>query len=62
MIGEWLKQLWAEAAHGSLTQTPCEACGQPSQVHILATRRDGEMKELHVCHDHALDPGPLLDW
>ena len=40
----------------------CDACPKPAEVHIVATRRDGESKAVYACKGHMLDPGPLLDW
>jgi len=40
----------------------CAACSRRAEVHIIATRYDGECKTVRMCKSHMLDPGPLLDW
>jgi len=57
-----LAEIWGKAAVDMMQGTNCEACDQPATVHMLVTRHDREMKELLVCKEHLLDPGPLLDW
>src|SRR5215831_1251560 len=48
---------------GASGRRTCDACPQPAEVHMLATRAlTEETKEIFVCKAHMLDPGPLLDW
>lgn len=63
MFSEFLSEAWIKAARELLAGELCQGnCGNPAEVHVLATRGDGEMRELIVCKEHLLDPGPLLDW
>jgi hypothetical protein len=62
MSAETFMNLWKRTAIEMIDTSSCMACDKPSEVHMLATRADGEMVELLVCKEHALDPGPLLDW
>lgn len=52
----------SERARVMIAHSHCDACDKPAEVHLVATRADGSSKVVIACHDHMLDPGPLLDW
>ena len=54
--------LWVQAVNEQLDGTNCEACDKPAEAHMLVTIRDMDIREVLVCHEHMLDPGPLLDY
>jgi hypothetical protein len=49
-------------AQEQIRTTNCEACDNPSEVVLIAVNGVFGMREVLVCKDHMLDPGPLLDW
>jgi len=41
----------------------CEACSKHAVATLVMIRHDnGSVSSFGVCHDHLLDPGPLVDF